>query len=70
MSPERWSQVKTLLERVLARPAHEREEFLRHAALGDDELYDEVSASCRSARQLIRIFRRSIGHGAGRPGNK
>src|SRR5436190_3876396 len=43
MSPERWSQVKALLERVLARPAHEREEFLRHSCLGDSELYDEVT---------------------------
>jgi hypothetical protein len=42
MSPGRWSQVKTLLERVLARPVHEREEFLRHACAGDQALYDEV----------------------------
>ena len=42
MSPERWSQVRTLLERVLARPHHEREEFLRHRCAGDDDLYNEV----------------------------
>ena len=53
MTPERWSQVKTLLERALARPSHEREEFLRHACGNDEDLYDEVAASrggtcCRS----------------------
>ena len=58
MSPGRSSQVKTLLERVLARPVHEREEFLRHACAGDQELYDEVSASRRGAvpnRRSINI---------------
>ena len=43
MTPERWSQVKNLLERALSRPRHEREEYLRHAAGTDDDLYDEVA---------------------------
>jgi serine/threonine protein kinase len=43
MTPERWSQVKTLLERALSRPAHEREEFLRHACGTDGDLYAEVT---------------------------
>src|SRR5919107_3610686 len=43
MTPERWSQVKSLLERALARPRHEREEYLRHACAGDEDLYEEVA---------------------------
>jgi serine/threonine protein kinase len=43
MTPERWSQVKNLLERALSRPRHEREEYLRHAAGTDEDLYDEVA---------------------------
>jgi hypothetical protein len=43
MTPERWSQVKSLLERALARPKHEREEYLRHACAGDEDLYEEVA---------------------------
>src|SRR5688572_13556043 len=43
MTPERWSQVKNLLERALSRPRHEREEYLRHAAGADEDLYDEVA---------------------------
>jgi serine/threonine protein kinase len=43
MTPERWSQVKMLLERALARPSHEREEFLRHACGKDEDLYAEVA---------------------------
>ncbi len=43
MSPERWSQVKSLLDRALARPEHERQEFLRQACSGDAELYAEVT---------------------------
>ncbi|HYP06210.1 MAG TPA: serine/threonine-protein kinase, partial [Bryobacteraceae bacterium] len=43
MTPERWSQVKNLLERALSRPRHEREEYLRHAAGDDQDLYEEVA---------------------------
>jgi serine/threonine protein kinase len=43
MTPERWSQVKNLLERALSRPRHEREEYLRHAAGEDEDLYSEVA---------------------------
>ena len=57
MTPERWSQVKTLLDRALARPAHERDIFLRRACGKDEELYAEVSHLVKahtSDSELIR----------------
>jgi serine/threonine protein kinase len=43
MSPERWQQVKELLDEALQREPQERERFLDEACAGDDELRGEVS---------------------------
>jgi eukaryotic-like serine/threonine-protein kinase len=44
MDPERWKQVDSLLQQVLARPVEEREAFLRRACGGDQALEREVHA--------------------------
>ena len=38
MTPERWRQIKALLESALERTGHEREAFLDDACAGDPEL--------------------------------
>jgi serine/threonine protein kinase len=42
MDDERWNQVDELLQSALDRPATERDEFLRRASGGDEQLEDEV----------------------------
>jgi serine/threonine-protein kinase len=44
MTPERWRQIKALLESALERGPHEREAFLDNACAGDQELRNEVEA--------------------------
>src|SRR5262245_51551801 len=44
MTPERWQQVKTLLERALEREAKERAAFLDAACADDAELRREVES--------------------------
>jgi len=44
MTPERWRQIKGLLESALERTSHEREAFLADACAGDLELRAEVDA--------------------------
>lgn len=51
MTPERWSQVKNLLDRALARRPEEREEYLRHACGDDQDLYNEVSSLVAASAQ-------------------
>jgi hypothetical protein len=42
MDPERWKQVDELLESALAQPFNKRDEFLRRACAGNDEVEREV----------------------------
>src|ERR1043165_9834752 len=44
MTPERWQQIKAVLEEALERDPHERESFLDEACGGDSELRVEVEA--------------------------
>ncbi len=43
MTPERWEQVQALFEATLARPAVERDAYLREACGGDEALFREVA---------------------------
>jgi tetratricopeptide (TPR) repeat protein len=42
MHPKRWTEIDSLLQSALERPTNEREEFLREACAGDEELEQEV----------------------------
>jgi eukaryotic-like serine/threonine-protein kinase len=44
MSPERWRQIKSILEEALERPADERSVFLAETCASDDELRREVES--------------------------
>ena len=44
MSPERWIQVKTILEATLAQPAADRTAFANQACGADKELFDEIQS--------------------------
>ncbi len=51
MDPERWKQVDELLQSALARPASEREAFLRQACEGDEALEQEVRSLLASHQE-------------------
>ncbi len=51
MHSDRWKQVDSLLQAVLARPAGEREAFLRQACQGDPALEREVRSLLTSQQQ-------------------
>src|SRR6185503_3252923 len=51
MTPERWRQIKALLESALERTGHEREAFLDDACAGDPELRREVDTLLDSHAQ-------------------
>src|ERR1700722_18377409 len=42
MNSERWKQVEDLLQSALERPTHERENFLRQACAGDEQMERQV----------------------------
>ena len=42
MDPEHWNQADKLLQSVLDRPVAERDEFLRRACGGDEEMEEDV----------------------------
>jgi serine/threonine-protein kinase len=44
MTPERWQQIKTLLDSALERDLHEQTAFLDEACAGDTALRAEVEA--------------------------
>ena len=44
MTPERWQQIKAVLEEALERDPHERESYLDEACAGDSALRAEVEA--------------------------
>jgi eukaryotic-like serine/threonine-protein kinase len=51
MTPERWQQIKTLLQEALERDPHERKAFLDEKCGGDPELRAEVDALLDSHAQ-------------------
>ena len=51
MDRERWKQVDSLLQSVLARPAEEREAFLRQAVAGDEPLEREMRSLLAAQQQ-------------------
>jgi len=51
MDSDRWKQVDSLLQSVLARPPKEREAFLRQACAGDEALEREVRSLLASQQQ-------------------
>jgi len=51
MDSERWKRIDSLLHAALERPAAEREEFLRQACSGDEELEREVRSLLASDQQ-------------------
>ena len=48
MNAERWSRLKTIFEKALDQPASAREEWLRQACEGDEDLLREARALIRS----------------------
>jgi eukaryotic-like serine/threonine-protein kinase len=44
IDPERWARARSLFDEALTRPEDQRLEFLKRAAGGDREIYDEVAA--------------------------
>src|SRR5262249_29877373 len=51
MNSEKWKQVDSLLQLTLERPPEERDEFLRSACSGDEELEREVRSLLSSSEQ-------------------
>jgi eukaryotic-like serine/threonine-protein kinase len=51
MDAERWKQVDDLLQSALLQPSDRREDFLRHACAGDNELEQEVRSLLTSHRK-------------------
>ncbi len=58
MNPERWQQVRGLLDRALAVPDFERPELLDEACSGDSELRAEVESLLQSHDQAGSVFLR------------
>ena len=51
MDSDRWKQVDSLLQSVLERPFEERDAFLRHACVADEQLEREVRSLLRAQGQ-------------------
>ena len=56
MNPERWQQVRELLDRAITAPEDERSTFLETACAGDEELRSEVESLLRSHQQAGTTF--------------
>ena len=56
MNPERWKQVRDVLEAALPLPPAERGAFLAKACSNDQELRDEVESLLRSHEQAGTVF--------------
>ena len=56
MNPERWQQVRELLDRAIAAPQEERSGLLETACAGDAELRSEVESLLRSHQQAGTEF--------------
>ncbi|HBL29453.1 MAG TPA: hypothetical protein DD490_21685, partial [Acidobacteria bacterium] len=52
VTPERWQQVKTVLDGALERRRAERDAYLAEACRGDDELRGEVESLLASEEVL------------------
>jgi serine/threonine protein kinase/Tol biopolymer transport system component/tetratricopeptide (TPR) repeat protein len=51
LTPQRWQQIKQLLDRALDEPADQREAFVRAHSKGDEELYAEVFSLLASHKE-------------------
>jgi eukaryotic-like serine/threonine-protein kinase len=51
MDSDRWKQIDSILQAALERPPGERDEFLRHACLGDTDLEREVRSLLASQEE-------------------
>jgi non-specific serine/threonine protein kinase/serine/threonine-protein kinase len=58
MNPERWQQVKQVLDRVLGMPSPQRLPFLAQLSTSDPELHREVETLLRSHEQVESSFLR------------
>jgi eukaryotic-like serine/threonine-protein kinase len=56
MNPERWQQIREVLDRAIASPDAERSALLDVACSGDPELRDEVESLLRSHQQAGSVF--------------
>ena len=55
MTPERWQQIKAVLEEALECDPLERESYLDEACAGDPDLRTEFEARIRLTRALRRL---------------
>jgi len=56
VNPERWKQVRAILDAAIALPPLERESHIQQACLNDLELQSEVSSLLRSHEQAGNVF--------------
>jgi serine/threonine protein kinase len=56
MNPERWKQVREILEAVVHLPPAERETYLQKVCLNDSELRSEIESLMQSHEQAGNVF--------------
>jgi len=61
MTPERWQQIKTLFDTVIALAENERAAFLERACSDDTTLRGEVESLLRADAKAARVFENLIG---------
>jgi tetratricopeptide (TPR) repeat protein/tRNA A-37 threonylcarbamoyl transferase component Bud32 len=56
MHPERWTEIDNLFQSALERPTNQREEFLREACAGDEELEREVRSLLAAGKEAASFL--------------